>query len=159
LSQRQKIVLVLEQNDALTRSSQCQALVFFRVNDSLRLLRVGIRALEESEPELLFEHPAEGPIDQLHWDSSFFDILNQGAHVSGLVGDVQIDARSQGERARLLLGWNDAFIDERPEAAAFARDDPLETELLAQDFRKPLLGSVRGQVINLRVSGHDSQSA
>ena len=129
--------------------------MFFRVYDFLRLLGVGVWALEESEPELLFQHSADGPVDQLHWDSPFFDVLNQRRHVSGLVGDVQIHARSQGERARLLLGWNDIFIDERCETVALARDDPLEAELLAQDFRKPLLGGVSRHVLNLRISGHD----
>ena len=89
---------------------------------------------------------------------SFFDILNQRAHVGRFVGDVQIDPGFQRQRARFLLGSHNVFINQRSESAAFALHHSLEAQFLPQDIVHPLLGSVRRHVLHFRISGHHAQS-
>ena len=158
LLQRQKVSFILQQHDSFAAGAQSEVLIGLRVHRADGAIHIDVGILEETQAKLQLQNPAHRAIHQRHGHASLFHVLDQRAHVGGLVGDVQIDAGLQGQRARFLLGGDNVLVNQCPEAAAFALHDSLEAHLLPQDIVHPLLGSVRGHVLDLRVSGHHTQT-
>ena len=133
--------------------------MFFRVHHSFGARHVRIGMLEQPQAKLLFQHSPDSLVHQRHGDLSFFNVFNQRAHVSGLISDVHVDPRSQSQCARFLLSGNNALIDQRSEAIAFAHHESFKAQFPPQDFGIPFFGAVLRHVIDLRVSRHDTEGA
>ena len=129
-----------------------------RVHDPHGALHIDVGILEQAQAELQLENSAHGAIHQRHGDTALFHALDQRPHVSRLVGDIQIDSGFQTQLSGFLLGGHDVLVNHGGEAAAFALDDALETDLLPQNVVHPLHRGVRRHVFHFRITGHHAQA-
>ena len=158
LLERQQVLVILQQHDPFAARAQSQILIRLRVHDLDGVVHIDIGILEEAQAELLLQNSAQRAIHQRHGDSPLLHALDQGPHVGGLVGYVQIDSGPQAQQSGFLLRGNDVLIEQGPEAAALALDDSFETNLLPQYIVHPLHRGVRRHILDFRVTRHHTQA-
>src|ERR1700723_741331 len=86
--QRQEILLVLEEHDSFSSDSEGKILMLLRMHDAHGLVRVYVRMLKQSQAKFLPQETVYGPVDKGNGHPPFFDILHEGTHISGLIGNV-----------------------------------------------------------------------
>ena len=111
-----------------------QLLMLGAVGDFLRIVRVNVRILKQSQAELRREDAAHGLIHLGDGNSSILYLLHQGA-VDGAIGQIEIDAG--GERFSCGfggIGGHTVSAVQHLQAFAIGGDVAGESPLLAQDL-------------------------
>ena len=123
---------------------------------TLGILRVHVRIVEETQPELGGQHAGGGLVYFALRHGSRFHLRHERA-IDGAVGKVVVDPRGERQaRGIRLVGRHLMRADQHLQAVAIGGDVAVKSPLLAQNAVEQPVIDVRGNAVDLVIGGHNA---